>query len=96
VIKLAPSSYGFGVSRVGYIEMKKKLREEYKRGYTRGFKEGRKEYRNLCRKLKQILQGEIGPKLTLNYEEDARYVYPERIKLTLKEIREKNERTNFI
>jgi len=41
VRKLAPSSYGFGVSRMGYIEIKKKLREEYERGYSRGFEEGK-------------------------------------------------------
>lgn len=44
------------------------------------------EMMNICRRVKSILTGEIGPKLTLDYEEDARYVYPERIKLAIKEL----------
>ena len=35
----------------------------------------------LLAKLIRILSGEEGPSLTLNYQEDARYVYPERIGL---------------
>lgn len=45
----------------------------------------------IMEKLKQanrILTGEEGPKLTLEYAEDARYTYPERISAALKVLAE--------
>lgn len=40
--------------------------------------------KQLIEKLIRILSGEEGPSLTLNYSEDAHYVYPERIALARK------------
>jgi len=45
----------------------------------------------IVEKLKQvnrILTGEEGPELALNYAEDARYTYPERISSALKVLAE--------
>ena len=43
-----------------------------------------KEIMEKVKQLNRILTGEEGPKLTLNYAEDARYTYPEQIALALK------------
>ncbi|GAH11509.1 unnamed protein product [marine sediment metagenome] len=45
----------------------------------------------IMEKLKQvnrILTGEEGPELALNYAEDARYIYPEKIAMALKVLAE--------
>jgi len=47
-----------------------------------------KKVRSLIKQAIAIAKGEAGEPLTLNYSEDARYVYPERIDNIIKTLEE--------
>lgn len=42
----------------------------------------------LLEEMMEVICGERGPRLTLEYAEDARYVYPERLNLLAQKIQE--------